>query len=126
MLRDGKIQNISVTLAERKDTNSAPTKVPESSDESGALRGMRVEPLSPQIRQRYRIPETITGVIVTNVTDNSQAQEAGFVVGDVISQIEDISIKDTNDFIRAFNKYKGKNKRFLVYSSDGIKTIVVK
>lgn len=126
VLRDGKIQNISVTLAERKDTSSAPTKVPESSDESGALRGMRVEPLSPQIRQRYRIPETITGVIVTNVTDNSQAQEAGFVVGDVISQIEDISIKDTNDFIRAFNKYKGKNKRFLVYSSDGIKTIVVK
>ena len=126
---NGKPQTITLTLATRKDgsTNeSAPVNIPESSDEKSALKGMRVEPLSAQIRQRYRIPSDISGVIVTNVAPNSPAQEAGFSQGDIISQVEDIAIKDTADFARALNKYRGKNKRFLVYSSEGARTIVAK
>lgn len=126
ILRDGKPQNISLTLAERKDTKSSPQTLPESAPESSALRGMRVEPLSPQMRQRYGIPDDISGVIVTNIAENSKAQEAGFSQGDIIAQVEDIAIKDTNDFARALNKYKDKPKRFLVYSSEGVKTIVAK
>ena len=87
---------------------------------------MRVEALSPQIRQRYGIPDDIQGVIVTNVIENSKAQDAGFAQGDIISQVEEIAIKSPSDFARALNKYKDKNKRFLVYSSQGVKTIVVK
>ena len=128
IIRDGKPQTITLTLALRKDgtSESAPVNIPESSDEKSALKGMRVEPLTPQIRQRYRIPEDIKGVIVTNVTPNSPAQDAGFSQGDIISQVEEIAIRDTADFARALNKYKGKNKRFLVYSSEGVRTIVVK
>lgn len=129
IIRDGKPQTITLTLATRKDgsTNeSAPVNIPESSDEKSALKGMRVEPLSAQIRQRYRIPSDISGVIVTNISPNSPAQEAGFSQGDIISQIEDIAIKDTADFARALNKYRGKNKRFLVYSNEGARTIVAK
>ncbi|STO96365.1 Do family serine endopeptidase [Helicobacter canis] len=127
ILRDGKTQNITITLAERKDANAKQDeKLSESATESSALKGMRVEPLSPQIRQRYGIPDDIQGVIVTNVIENSKAQDAGFAQGDIISQVEEIAIKDTSDFARALNKYKDKNKRFLVYSSQGVKTIVVK
>lgn len=127
ILRDGKTQNISITLAERKDSKSAQDeKLPESATESSALKGMRIEPLSPQIRQRYSIPNDIQGVIVTNIVENSKAQEAGFAQGDIIAQVEEIAIKDTSDFARALNKYKDKNKRFLVYSSQGVKTIVAK
>ncbi|WP_233712993.1 MULTISPECIES: Do family serine endopeptidase [unclassified Helicobacter] len=126
VLRDGKIQAITITLAERKDPNNEPVKIPESGAESSALKGMRVEPISPQIRQRYQIPDDIQGVIITNIAENSLAQEAGFAQGDIIAQVEDIEIKDTSDFTRALNKYKDKNKRFLVYSSEGIKTIVAK
>ncbi|GAD18770.1 Do family serine endopeptidase [Helicobacter fennelliae] len=126
IIRDGKPQKITLTLAERKDgSSSAPVSVPESSEES-SLKGMRVEPLTAQIRQRYRIPDDIEGVIVTNVANNSQAQEVGFAQGDIIAQVEDITIKDTADFTKALNKYKGKTKRFLVYSDEGIKTIVTK
>lgn len=126
ILRDGKTQNISITLAERKDAKAQEEKLPESATESSALKGMRIEPLSPQIRQRYSIPNDIQGVIVTNIVENSKAQEAGFAQGDIIAQVEEIAIKDTSDFARALNKYKDKNKRFLVYSSEGVKTIVAK
>lgn len=127
ILRDGKTQNISITLAERKDAKAMQDeKLPESATESSALKGMRIEPLTPQIRQRYSIPNDIQGVIVTNIVENSKAQEAGFAQGDIIAQVEEIAIKDTSDFARALNKYKDKNKRFLVYSSQGVKTIVAK
>ncbi|ETD27449.1 Do family serine endopeptidase [Helicobacter canis] len=127
ILRDGKTQNISITLAERKDAKATQDeKLPESATESSALKGMRIEPLTPQIRQRYSIPNDIQGVIVTNIVENSKAQEAGFTQGDIIAQVEEIAIKDTSDFARALNKYKDKNKRFLVYSSQGVKTIVAK
>lgn len=127
ILRDGKPHKIQVTLAERKDSDSETSvNIPESSDEPNSLRGMRIEPLTAQIRQRYRIPDDVKGVIVTQVADNSSAQEAGFSQGDIIAQVEDIAIENTNDFTRALNKYKGKLKRFLVYSNRGIKTIVTK
>ncbi|PAF47566.1 serine protease [Helicobacter sp. 12S02634-8] len=124
-IRDKKEHTITITLAERKGNSKKEVSVPKG-DMQGQLSGLKVESLTPQIRQRYKIPNDINGVIVTAVTENSPAENAGFSQGDIISQIEDISIKTTTDFSNALNKYKGKTKKILVYSSNGIKTIVTK
>ncbi|PAF46485.1 serine protease [Helicobacter sp. 12S02232-10] len=124
-IRDKKEHTITITLAERKNSNKKEVTVPKGNMQ-GQLSGLKVETLTPQIRQRYKIPNDINGVIVSSVAENSAAEEAGFSQGDIISQIEDISIKTTADFTNALNKYKGKTKRILVYGSNGVKTIVTK
>ncbi|PAF50608.1 Do family serine endopeptidase [Helicobacter sp. 13S00477-4] len=124
-IRDKKENTVMIALGERKNSNKKEVTVPKDNTQ-GQLSGLKVETLTPQIRQRYKIPENINGVIVTSVADNSPAEQVGFVQGDIISQIEDISIKSTADFTKALDKYKGKMKRILVFGNNGIKTIVTK
>ncbi|MCE3040366.1 Do family serine endopeptidase [Helicobacter anatolicus] len=125
ILRDGKEQTITLNLAERnteKNNNPVNTK----NNDEGELKGLRVESITPQMRQQYNISNSIQGVIITSVAEDSPAQEAGFNQGDIIAQIENISIKNTADFTNAINKFKGKSKRILVYTRNGVKTIVTK
>lgn len=125
VLRDKKEVVLNIKLAERnKGKKDSPVSTKGS--EEGELKGLRVESITPQIRQRYRITDEIQGVIVTSVAEDSPAQEAGFSQGDIIAQIENITIKNTSDFTNALNKFKGKSKRILVYTSNGVKTIVTK
>lgn len=127
IVRDGKVLNVELILAERKNRAIEEKEINtlESKDES-AISGMRIENLSDQIRQRYRIHESIQGVLVTQVAPNSKAEMYGFNKGDVIAQIENMPIKNTTDYANAINKFKGKMKRFLIYTQNGTKTIVVK
>lgn len=125
ILRDKKEMTITLKLAER-NKNKKSASVSTKSDDQSDLKGLRVETITQAIRQQYRIANDINGVLVTSVADDSPAQEAGFNPGDVISQIENITIKDTNDFSNALNKFRGKTKRILVYTKNGVKTIVVK
>lgn len=87
--------------------------------------GLSVEDITNQIRQANRLSNNFNGVIVSNVVENSKAYEVGFEKGDIIFQIEDISINNTKDFNSAMKKYKKQAKRMLVYKRDGVRTIVL-
>lgn len=125
VLRDKKELTLTLKLAERtKGKKDSPVST-KGSDE-GELKGLRVESITPQMRQRYNIASEVQGVIVTSVAEDSPAQEAGFNQGDIIAQIENMAIKSTSDFTNALNRFKGKTKRILVYTPNGVKTIVTK
>ena len=87
--------------------------------------GLSVENITNQMRQANRLSSNFNGVIITNVVENSKAYEAGFEKGDVIFQIEDMSINNVKDFNNAMKKYQNKAKRMLVYKRDGVRTIVL-
>lgn len=127
-IRDKQERVAQITLAELPDSNKD-TKANPSSNAQGSsatIEGLSVEELSSNIRQRYGIPNNINGVVVTRVNANSKAAQAGFEVGDIIAQVENIAIKTPADLNNAFTRFKGKNKRVLVYSSSGTKTILIK
>ncbi|STP11332.1 serine protease Do [Helicobacter cinaedi] len=127
-IRDKQERVAQITLAELPDSNKD-TKANPSSNAQGSsatIEGLSVEELSSNIRQLYGIPNNINGVVVTRVNANSKAAQAGFEVGDIIAQVENIAIKTPADLNNAFTRFKGKNKRVLVYSSSGTKTILIK
>lgn len=88
--------------------------------------GIEVKNITPQIRQAYRIPNSINGVMVSSVSKDGAAQKAGLEVDNIIAQIEDVVINNVNDFNNAMKKYKNTPKRLLVYNlREGSKTIVL-
>lgn len=93
---------------------------------NGGIDGLEVSEITQTLRQRYRIPDNVRGVVVVEVKRDSLADKAGFSIGDVIAQVEDSNIARTSDFLAALGKFKNKNKRILVYSRNGIKTIILK
>lgn len=125
-IRDKQERVAQVTLTELSDNKQNQASSTQNTPHSTDLEGLSVEELTPALRQRYRIPNDINGVVVSRVNPNSKAKEAGFEVGDIIAQVENTTIRKPADLHNAFARLKGKNKRILVYNSNGTKTILIK
>lgn len=121
ILRNKRERTLTITLATAKETNAA-----EISGTQGVIQGLEIIALTPNIKNQFRIPNSIEGVLVSRVQQGSPAQELGFNRGDVITQIENHRIKDIKDFNQAIQQYKGQPKRMLINRGGRILSIVIK
>ncbi len=97
--RDGKVRNINVTLGERdEDPRVAEADIPSGDDDSvAAALGLRVAELNDVLRQQYRVPDDVDGVVVTGVRPGSPAQDAGLQPGVVILQVDGEAVRSGNE-----------------------------
>lgn len=91
ILRDGKEQEIKVTLDEFTVENAKSSKSEEGNNqglpnENGKL-GLDLQPVTPEIAKRLELPADTKGLVVTDVDPSGPAAEAGMDKGDVILEI---------------------------------------
>ncbi len=93
VLRNGKMINLSVSIAEMpKDTASLTNESPESVSGNHALSGLSVESVkSGQTRDGH-------GVVITQIAPNSPAERAGLQPGDVILELNRSPVRSVQDF----------------------------
>ena len=91
-----------------------------------SFNGLHINNINNNHRGEFQIPENIVGVIVENVDVNSQAYLAGFSPGDIIIQIEDLSIRTVADASKAFERYKGRSKRIYINRRGAIMLIITR
>jgi len=100
--REGRAQDVEVQLVERPLRDGAGTAAPDSpappagDGERGI--GLVVEDLSRQVRTRFKLPDALSGVLVTRVTPLSPADEAELRHGDVIIEINRTAIRTSGDY----------------------------
>lgn len=90
ILRNGAEKTLAVTLRERPTDANAPARdnsTPNDDKLSSEL-GLRVSDLSQAARAQFRIPEGVTGVVITGVRGGSPAEDAGLATGMVILQAD--------------------------------------
>ena len=75
----------------------APSLLSVPGHAEGVELGIRVSDLTPEITQRFNLPET-TGVIVMRVEPESKAAEADVRAGDIIKEINHKSIESVSDY----------------------------
>lgn len=90
------------------------------------FKGMRVVPLSGEIRYRYRIPPAVSGILIEDIQPLSKAEKVGFQAGDVIIQVEDDPVTSIEDLQQALKKYKREPKRIYVNRYGTILMLVIK
>ncbi|MEF3190983.1 MAG: Do family serine endopeptidase [Campylobacterales bacterium] len=104
-------------------------KMPESGEAlgsySGIFEGLSVTPATDSLRKKYGLPATANGLIVDGVKEGSPAENAGFMVGDLIFQVEETEISSIVDFEKAFNATKGP-KRIFIQRGGRVLILVVK
>ena len=91
VLRDGKEKTIQVTLGDRPDDSAEEEAAPSNDNEQDAMAadlGLRVSELNDAVRAQYRVPDDVSGLIVTSVRRGSHAAEAGLRTGAVIIEAE--------------------------------------
>jgi serine protease Do len=98
--RDGKVQDVNVTLGELP-----PDKLAENSsgpsENSGGLEGVNVEELTPDTLGQLQLPSGTRGVVVTNVDPSSAAAAAGLDRGDVIQEVNHKPVHNIAEYKQA-------------------------
>jgi serine protease Do len=107
VMRDGKEISLSIGVGEMKENEVA------ASSAKGGL-GLAVQPVTPEIAQSLGL-ERAEGLVITEVTPGSAADEAGLRAGDLISQINRRPVKNLADYNREMaGSEKGKSVLLLV------------
>ena len=114
IMRDGKEQKVHLTIGTMQGNEEA--QVPE---ENSSL-GLSVQDLTPELAERLGLNPTEQGVVVSQVTPGSSADDAGIQPGDVIKQVNRINIRNVNEYNKAVAAAgKGENLLLLVRRNGG-------
>jgi len=82
------------------------------------LMGIRVENSTPKTRRTYRTAVR-QGVIISEINSRSQLANIGARPGDVIRQIDDMTIKNKDDFKKATVKYRQRQSVVILLQRGG-------
>lgn len=117
VLRKGEEVTISVTL-ERLEENpvteaSAQTDedAKEKPVEKSEVLGMMLAQLDDELRKQFSIEEDVTGVVVTEVTPGSSAEEKRVTAGDVIKEVAQEPVETPADVEGEIKKLKEAGRR---------------
>ncbi len=128
VFRDGKPQDVNVTLAERpSDKERAKGRrggggPGGDNGQPSSLNGVSVQDLTPQIAQQLGLDSNVTGVVVTDVDEASAAADAGLQQGDVIQQVNRQPVRNTNDFDKLT---RNANGTVLLFVNRGGRTLFI-
>ncbi|MGH7088814.1 MAG: PDZ domain-containing protein, partial [Stellaceae bacterium] len=119
--RDGKEQTLTPTIAEMPANlqQVARNEKPEPSPkpEVASAMGLKLSPLTPEMRRELQVPKSIKGVVVTGVENSSPLADLGLAPGDVIQAINQRPVTSPKEVIAeldAAKKSGGKNLLFLI------------
>jgi Do/DeqQ family serine protease len=94
---------------DKQDVHLKATVFPDDLAEelSATLLGIQVENITRSHKKRYRISAS-SGVMISKIHRSSYLARIGADIGDVIVQINEVVIKNDNDYQKALIKYRNK------------------
>ncbi len=119
LLRNGRHEVVTAKTAERPLEISASDEGSTNPTEPARNKlGMSVQDVTPQLRQAYGLPDNIrNGVVVTSVKPVSAAADANIGEGDVITEVQGLSVKNVSDFRTVIDRlHSGSKARMYVTS----------
>ncbi len=120
LLRKGQKKSLKVLVArlveEEADKKSAPEKVPEK-----ALIGLKLTPLTDELRQKFGIDAKVKGVVVTDIDPASPAANKNIKAGDVIVEAAQEQIESVDDLGKAVEKVRKSGRKQVLLRIDGAK-----
>ncbi len=106
VIHKGKKKKIALTLADRDIIIS---------EDAVNWRGIHVVDLGAPQASNFDLGSIDSGVAIIKIDPDSPAEDTTLESGDVIVEINDETVDNSNDFIKIMDKYKDKKKPILIY-----------
>jgi serine protease Do len=132
--RDGKKQNLKVKVGELDESDQPQTasssknndngldqdRTPKGKDQPSVVDsfGFTLAPLSGELRDKFDIPKTTKGVVVTKVNDGGIAAEKSIRPGDVIVDINQNEIRTPEDFATRVKEARDSKRKSVLLLID--------
>jgi serine protease Do len=121
IMRNGQKETISATIGRRDGqqvadaSRSGSGNLPSGED----VLGMKLAPLTGEVREQFELDETATGVVVTSVERNSDAARKGLGAGHVIISVGGKDIRTPADIGRAVSEVKKAGRDSVLILVEG-------
>ena len=76
--------------------------------------GITLSSITQDVRMRQNIPENVSGLLVTKVEQNTDAEIKGIRPGDIIQEVNQVSVNNINSFRKIINSLKDSKKGVLL------------
>jgi serine protease Do len=128
VLRKGKEEKKTVKLGRLEDAEKAkPASVqsdvkPDDKTVVKKALGLDLANISPDLRKRFKIKDTVNGVVITGIDQNSAAAEKRLNAGDTIVEVAQEAVGTTDDFQKKVDKLKKDGRKLallLVANPEG-------
>ncbi len=127
VIRKGEEQNLKVTLGRLEDGEkavpaAAKTQEPAEKPVTQKALGLDLASLSKDLRSRYKIKDSVKGVIITNVDTPSDAADKRLSAGEVIVEVAQEAVSNAADVKKRVDQLKKDGKKsvlLLVSNADG-------
>lgn len=105
VVRNKKEMKIPVVIGSYEETAEVAQNIQEA--------GLQVQNLTPQLREEYRLPPNLQGVVVTQIREDSIYYSAGIRQGDVIYRINNRQVRNVEEFNSAIGEAKKLGRAFI-------------
>jgi len=120
VLRDGRTQDMAVTLGDFPNEEQASLNTHSSGNqESVGLDGVQADNLTADTAQQLQLPASTKGVLVENVSADSKAADAGLQRGDVIQQVNHKAVTNMTEFKQVMGTADKSNPVLLLVNRGG-------
>lgn len=122
--RNGKKITVNVTTEELPSESSKLAGIdapPQPSENLSSTFGVQVQDVTPEMKKELGL-KSDSGVVVTEVAENSPAAVADIQKGDVITEIGRNQVTNIGSFQKALADQKGKPNLLLLLDRKGVKT----
>jgi serine protease Do len=119
IIRDGKRLTVPVVLGERPGTEGEQETSTAKEDTPSSKLGLEVDELSARTRRQFDLPKDVEGVVITDVTELSPADDAGLRAGDIVMRVNARDVASQKDFREAIAGVRsGSMVRLYVYRAQ--------
>lgn len=85
------------------------------------LMGMRLAPLTDDLRKTYGLDQKVKGVVVTSVEPQSQAAQKGIKIGDVIVEASQDAVASAEDVAKSIEKVRKAGRKAVLLRVESAK-----
>ena len=128
IVRKGKEENRTVKLGRLEDGEKQAALTPKKDaapEEKSVVQktlGLNLSNMSDELRSRYKIKDTVKGVVITGVDAQSPAAEKRLNAGDVIVEVSQEQVGNTADLQKRVDQLKKEGRKsalLLVANAQG-------
>ncbi len=121
VLRGGRERNLIVVIGELEEENLVVASRGEAPRRSNTPQrkeiedlGVTVAEISPTIRERFELPEEISGLVIVAVDEESDAARQGLRRGDIISEMQQQPVETAEDAEEVIADAKSKDRKVVL------------
>lgn len=129
--RNGRRQTVQVVVAEMPDDKPAAAAAEGRKPAPGASLslaglGLKIEAMTAELRDKYKLDSKIAGVVVVDVAQGGVAADRGLKPGDLITEVQQAAVGTPAELQKQLNAAKAAGRKsvlLLVQNRDGMRWV---